>query len=532
MEQRAAPAVPTQLAAADGDGGRRPRRSTSPVASLAPATSPVASLAWVGGAAVDGGHRHVRSSRFCRAHPLRHRDPQPLATAGATISGVHKTVVIGYSRQHRPIVAYEMGNPTAPFKTVVLGSMHGYWERAGEQVVASIRKRPVSSAIDLWVIPTINPDGDALHQRGNQAGVDLNRNFPVGWTYIAPTSSKFDSHYSGPRALSEPESLAMYKFLGKIRPNRMVSMHQPLDAVDATDGGARDIRFRNALSANLGLNVSPLTCWSQCHGSMTRWLTATQKGAAITVEFPQSVSAAYLSSRAAPGVLAALALGVKAPVRARMTGHLDSIRATPGTVVLAGWVLDPQRPSASGSVSVAIDGRAVRTVVARTSRPDVNKAKGATGGHGFAFSVRANPGNRRVCVTARAAGTNSTAQLLGACRVVKVPVFTFTGKVDHLITKPKAVRVVGWAWDPLHPTGASWIRIYVDGREVTHLRTSIVRADINAAKKTSGHHGFDVTLPVAAGRHTLKVITLQAGTSSKSVVLPIPAGGVVTVPSR
>src|ERR1700712_2375898 len=146
-------------------------------------------------------------------------EPQPV-TAAATISGVHRSLVIGYSRQHRPIVAYEMGNPTAPFKTVVLGSMHGYYERAGEQVVAAIRKLPVSSAIDLWVIPTLNPDGDALHQRGNRAGVDLNRNFPVGWAYIAPTSSKFDSHYSGPRALSEPESLAMYKFLGKIRPNR------------------------------------------------------------------------------------------------------------------------------------------------------------------------------------------------------------------------------------------------------------------------------------------------------------------------
>ncbi len=447
-------------------------------------------------------------------------------SAGASISGIQRSQIIGYSRQHRPIVAYEMGNPTAPFKTVVLGSIHGYWERAGEQVVAAIRTLPVSSAIDLWVIPTMNPDGDALHQRGNQAGVDLNRNFPVGWAYIAPSSDKFDSHYSGPHALSEPESLAMYHFLNKIRPNRMVSMHQPLDAVDSTDGGARDIGFRNALAANLGLRVSPLTCWSQCHGSMTRWLTATQKGAAITVEFPQSVSAAYLAGRAARGVLAALALGVRAPAPPRMDGHLDSLHTAPGTISLTGWVLDPQRLPASGSVSVTVDGRTVQTVVARLSRPDVNKAKAVTGGHGFAFSIRVNPGNRRVCITARAAATSSVAQPLVACRMVAVPVFTFTGKVDQVIAKPRAVRIVGWAWDPLHPTWVSWVRVYIDGAVATHLQTTVARADVNSAKKTSGRHGFDVTVPVAPGRHTVSVVPMQPGTSSRTIALPTVAGTV------
>ncbi len=457
-------------------------------------------------------------------HP-EHPDQPVLTAAGTSVSGIRQTVILGYSRQHRPIVAYEMGNPAAPFKTVVLGSMHGYWERAGEQVVAAIRTLPVSSSLDLWVIPTMNPDGDALHQRGNQAGVDLNRNFPVGWAYIPPSSDKFDSHYSGPHSLSEPESQAMYKFLTRIKPNRMVSMHQPLDAVDTTDGGARDVAFRNALSANLGLPASPLTCWSQCHGSMTRWLTATQKGAAITVEFPQNVSAGYLSGRAARGILGALAVGVKPPV-VRMIGNLDTVRTAPFRIAVTGWVLDPQRRSTPGIAVVSVDGRAVKKVNSNGSRPDVNRLLEATGGHGFAVSIAAALGRHRVCVTAAAAAGTSVSAPVGTCRVITVPAYTVQGHLDLVQAKPKLVRVRGWALDPLHPTVAGYVQIMVDGRAVTTVHTLQARADVNRVFHATGTHGFDVGVAVAAGRHSLSVVPVPKATTSIPRAL---AGGPITI---
>ena len=73
--------------------------------------------------------------------------------------------------------------------------MHGN-EQAGLQVVDALRGgRPVVD-VNLWVIPTINPDGVARNTRGNAHGVDLNRNFPHHW---APLTGET---YSGPEPLS------------------------------------------------------------------------------------------------------------------------------------------------------------------------------------------------------------------------------------------------------------------------------------------------------------------------------------------
>src|SRR6478735_2502758 len=145
----------------------------------------------------------------------------------ASSSGVVRSEVIGYSAQHRALVAYELGDPHATYTAVVLGSMHGYYERAGETVTRALRTTTTPRGMHLWVIDTINPDGDALHQRGNAHGVDLNRNWPYLWAPISRTGcTAFVCHYSGPHALSEPESVALTRFLQKIKPRRVVSIHQ------------------------------------------------------------------------------------------------------------------------------------------------------------------------------------------------------------------------------------------------------------------------------------------------------------------
>jgi protein MpaA len=221
------------------------------------------------------------------------------AGAAQTMPGVYQSRVLGYSVQHRPIVAYRMGTATAKTKAIILGEMHGD-EIAGVNVVNQILHGRAIRNIDLWVIPTMNPDGFAHRSHGNAHGVDLNRNFPYRWRVL------HGYHASGPGPLSEPESRAMYGFLQQIKPNLMVSMHQPFGGIDTTDGGARNPAFRNALSAGLGLPSKPFTCSGGCFGSMTGWITATQKGAAITVEFPAHPTAALLDVRAPAAILAAM----------------------------------------------------------------------------------------------------------------------------------------------------------------------------------------------------------------------------------
>ena len=151
--------------------------------------------------------------------------------------------VIGHSVQGRNLLAYHLGDPGSPVKAVLLGEMHGD-ERAGVSVVSSLlAQNVVIAGIDLWVVPTLNPDGYARNTRQNAHGVDLNRNWPNSWI------AQGGQYYSGPRALSEPETQAMYAFLNRVKPRYLVSLHQPLNGVDSTDGGARDPAFRTPAGA-------------------------------------------------------------------------------------------------------------------------------------------------------------------------------------------------------------------------------------------------------------------------------------------
>ena len=306
------------------------------------------------------------------------------AAAGASTGapGVLMRRLLGSSVQHRPIYAYRMGDPWSPHKAVVIGQLHGD-ERAGVRVAdAILRGRPVHG-VDLWVIPTANPDGYAAHTRGNARGVDLNRNWPNHWARL---SGEF---YSGRAAMSEPETRALHSFLNAVRPQYLVSMHQPLYGVDTTDGGARNVAFRNRLVRYLHLPAKPFRCWSVCHGSMTGWLTRHQRGAGITVEFGPSPSSAYLHRTAPAGILRALGAGYGWSAAHNPHGKLGTVKriSVDGHywVVLSAWAYDPDRTATRLRVRIVVAGTS--TVVWRgylnADRPRINAALGIRGVHGL-----------------------------------------------------------------------------------------------------------------------------------------------------
>lgn len=184
--------------------------------------------------------------------------------------------VIGHSVKGRPIVAWRLGQRGPGIRTVVVvANMHGN-ERQVRQIPEALRDgRPVHG-LDLWVIPTMNPDGFARDTRQNAHGVDLNRNFPQDWAYVT-------GHYaSGPRAASEPETRAMMRFLKAVHPFRIISFHQPLAAVDTA---TKSVRFSRRLARALRLPRHTVYCGGGCHGTMTSWYNAHFRGTAITVEY-------------------------------------------------------------------------------------------------------------------------------------------------------------------------------------------------------------------------------------------------------
>ena len=197
--------------------------------------------------------------------------------AAADEPAYYQRTVIGESVKGRDIVAYHLGEPRRRgVPTVVLiSSMHGN-EAATRQILFGFKDGDPLVGVDLWVVPTYNPDGVAAGTRKNAHGVDLNRNYPYKWADL-------DGGYeSGPKPASEPETRAMMKFLRKVRPDYILSFHQPLKGVD-TD--TKKPRFARKVARKLHLPAKTLDCGSVCHGTMTMWFNHRFKGTALTVEY-------------------------------------------------------------------------------------------------------------------------------------------------------------------------------------------------------------------------------------------------------
>jgi murein peptide amidase A len=185
--------------------------------------------------------------------------------------------VLGKSVAGRPIRAYHLGTPKRRgVETVVLFStMHGD-EPHTRQILRSLVRGPAVRRLDLWVVPTYNPDGIAARTRKNRRGVDLNRNFPYRWRDLD------GSYESGRRPASEPETRAVMRFLRRVDPDWVLSFHQPLLGVD-TD--TKRPAFARKVARTLDLPARTLDCGGVCHGTMTMWFNHHFAGTALTVEY-------------------------------------------------------------------------------------------------------------------------------------------------------------------------------------------------------------------------------------------------------
>jgi len=205
----------------------------------------------------------------------------PVATA---VPACLRTLVIGYSVQRRAITVCQRGTPGG-VGFVVVGSIHGD-EVAGHGVTRRLTALKVPAGVDLWVVQSVNPDGAARGARGNAHGVDLNRNWPPTWQPSTPGTST----YSGPAALSEPETKALAAVLTRTKPRTVVVFHQPFSAVDFSEGAdpavTRYLAQRSGFPARL-LGARP--------GSFTGWFNAQPwGGTALTFELGSRASTAQL----------------------------------------------------------------------------------------------------------------------------------------------------------------------------------------------------------------------------------------------
>jgi protein MpaA len=190
----------------------------------------------------------------------------------------------GTSVQGRPLEVIRRGDPNGR-RVLVVGVIHGN-EAAGAAIVDDLRSLPVPPGVELWLVPSLNPDGQAINDRQNANGVDLNRNFPAKW---APLGTPGVWQYGGPAAASEPETQAMVALGESIQPDLVLWYHQDLFRI--SPGQGRDGAIRARYAELTGLPLVEVTGGTYT-GTAPQWARTivAPDGVGFTVELGDTLS--------------------------------------------------------------------------------------------------------------------------------------------------------------------------------------------------------------------------------------------------
>lgn len=162
--------------------------------------------------------------------------------------------IVGESVEKRQIECLVMGD--GEDVVFIIASIHGN-ENAGTPLVLGLaeylqRHVYLLNGRKVVLLPVANPDGVFYNSRYNAHGVDLNRNFPG--------DNRINNTRFGERSLSEPESSIIHELIQKYKPNRIVSLHQPVRSESQAPGGwidwdgpGEDLANRMAKCCKLGV---------------------------------------------------------------------------------------------------------------------------------------------------------------------------------------------------------------------------------------------------------------------------------------
>ncbi len=206
-------------------------------------------------------------------------------------------IEFGRSVQNVPLTFYRRQSGSDGARVLVIGCIHGD-EFVGNRVVDILRDMPLEGNIDLWMVRTMNPDGQQLRTRQNANGVDLNRNFPGNWQKIGKPGSW---QYAGTDSASEPEVQGLVKLGELVKPEFVIWYHQDYFRIGPGTGHDGDVRAKYA--SLVGLPLLELDCLCGYSGDKplleavfggtgANWAKSFQgpNGVSMTVEFGPTLS--------------------------------------------------------------------------------------------------------------------------------------------------------------------------------------------------------------------------------------------------
>ena len=119
---------------------------------------------------------------------------------------------IGWTGQGRPLYAVHADRSAgkAPWRVLLYAQQHGD-EVSGKDAMLLLARELgrdpalLPAEVDLWLLPSLNPDGGVKNARRNAAGADLNRDH---------------------MQLEQPETRALYSLVQRLRPHVSVDCHE------------------------------------------------------------------------------------------------------------------------------------------------------------------------------------------------------------------------------------------------------------------------------------------------------------------
>jgi len=159
-------------------------------------------------------------------------------------------IEFGRSVLGEPLIVHRRGVADG-VRVLVVGVIHGR-EEVGHEIINILRMIELDTDIDLWLVPSMNPDGEAASTRQNANKVDLNRNFPQRWR---PLGEPGYWQYAGPYAASEPEVQAMMNLITVAKPQLVLWYHQNYFQISPATGLEGKIRKSYATAVGLPLKL-------------------------------------------------------------------------------------------------------------------------------------------------------------------------------------------------------------------------------------------------------------------------------------
>lgn len=227
---------------------------------------------------------------------------------------------LGKSYDKREIWCLRVGSAYAKKKLVIDAAIHGReWKntqvimRQTEELLREYSEhRERFQNVCLYIIPMDNPDGVTISQygyqglrnkklqknvkkighcriwKGNARGVDLNNNFPAGYSKKKQQTPNY-AGYPGSKAGSEKETKALMKFIRSMKPSAVINLHSTGSVLYWNFNVDGELYQKlNNLAVKIrsfnGYRMMPKSASTNPGGGFADWLVYEQSIPSVTVE--------------------------------------------------------------------------------------------------------------------------------------------------------------------------------------------------------------------------------------------------------